>query len=119
VLGAVHGPVPPRVFTVGNGTSSCVRFWEQNGSGGPLSGAVRRGHRTQLDVSDVQECRITAASPGYALTSHRGGQGDFGRSVKAPAAARAADLSRHAQRGKNPAGGHEELLGDAEPDHGL
>jgi hypothetical protein len=62
-------------FTAGNGTRSSVRFWEQNGSGGPLSDTVRRGHHARLDVSDVQEYRATAALPGCALSSHRGGQG--------------------------------------------
>ena len=92
-----------------------VRFREQNGSGGTPPGTVTNGHRAWLDVSDVQKHRITAVSPGCALSSHRRGQGDFGRSVEAAAAARAADLSRHAQRGKNPAGDHEELPGDANP----
>ena len=54
---------------------SCVRFWEQNGSGGTLPGAVRSGHCTGLYVSDVQERRIAVALPGCALSSHRGGQG--------------------------------------------
>ena len=92
-----------------------VRSWEQNGSGGPLPGTVRSGHRAWLDVSDVQRHRITAVSPGCPLSSHRRGQGDFGRSVEAAAAARAADLSRHAQRRKNPASDHDELPGDANP----
>jgi hypothetical protein len=33
---------------------------EQNASAGTLLGAVRRGHRAQLDISDVQKCRIAA-----------------------------------------------------------
>ena len=67
---AAGGPAFPGL-TVGNGTRGCVRFWEQNGSGGTLSSAVRGGHGAQLDVSDVQECRITADLPGCVLSSHR------------------------------------------------
>ena len=59
----------------GNGIRNGVRFWEQNGSGGTLLGAARRGHRAPLDVSDVRERRMTRALPGGALGSHRGGQG--------------------------------------------
>ena len=36
---------------------SYVRSWEQDGMSTTLSGAVRRGHRAWLTVSDVQECR--------------------------------------------------------------
>jgi hypothetical protein len=54
---------------------SYVRSWEQDGSSTTLSGAVRRGHRAWLNVSDVQECRSAGDLPGCALSSHRGGQG--------------------------------------------
>jgi PBP superfamily domain len=54
---------------------SGVRFWERNGSGGALSGAVRSGHRAWPDLSDLQVRPATAALPGCALSSHRGGQG--------------------------------------------
>ena len=49
-----------------------VRSWEQNGSGGPLPGTVRSGHRAWLDVCDVQRHRITAVSPGCALSRIEG-----------------------------------------------
>ncbi len=55
--------------------SDGVRVWERNGSGGALSAAVRRGHRARLNAADVLERRATAALPGCALSSHRGGQG--------------------------------------------
>jgi len=66
--------VHPVAFAVCNGARSRVRFWEQDGSGGTLSAAARRGHRARPDVSDVQEFRMTAASLGCALSSHRGDQ---------------------------------------------
>jgi len=56
-------------------TRERVRFWESNGSGGTLSGAVRSGHNARMEAPDVQECGATAALPACALSSHRGGQG--------------------------------------------
>src|SRR5690242_14985281 len=52
-----------------------VRFWEQNGSGGTLSTAVRCGHRARLEAADVRERHAAVGSPSWALSSHRGGQG--------------------------------------------
>ena len=52
-----------------------VRFWEQNGSGGTLSGTVRRSHRAQLDMSDVQERRIAVALPGVRSVRIEGVRG--------------------------------------------
>ena len=56
-------------------TKGRVRFWEQNGSGGPLLGSVGSGDRARPDAADVQKRPITAALPSCALSSHRGGQG--------------------------------------------
>ena len=47
--------------------------WEQDGSGGTLSNAVRRGHRARLDSSDVQECLIAAGLLACVLSSGRRG----------------------------------------------
>jgi len=66
---------PLKVLLLHPRRRSCVRFWERNGSGGTLSSGARSGHRARLDSSDVQERRLTAALPGCALSSHRGGQG--------------------------------------------
>ena len=66
----------PRIaFTVANSTRSHVRFWEQNGSGGTLPGAVRSGHRARPNPSDLLGRRTAAGLPPSALSSHRGGQG--------------------------------------------
>ena len=56
-------------------TRKRVRFWERNGSGGRLSGAVRSGHRAWLDSPDVRKRAAAAVLPGGALSSHRGSQG--------------------------------------------
>jgi len=60
---------------VSRSTRNCVRFWEQNGSGETMAGAVRRGHNTLLGAADVQERPRAAASSVSVLSSHRGGQG--------------------------------------------
>jgi hypothetical protein len=63
-------------------TRSRVRFWERNGSGGRLSGAVTSGHRAWQDSPDVRKRAAAAVLPGGALSSHRGGQcPGAGRSV--------------------------------------
>jgi len=49
-----------------------IRFWEQDGSGGALSGEVRSGYPASLYAADVRKRRTAAASPGCALSSHRG-----------------------------------------------
>jgi hypothetical protein len=56
------------------GIRSRVRFWERNGSSGPLSGALRNRHRARLNASDVRKPRMTGALPGCALSSGRRGR---------------------------------------------
>jgi len=52
-----------------------VRFWERNGSGRPLSAALRRGLRDRSEVADLGRRSWTAGGWSAVLCSHRGASG--------------------------------------------